>query len=362
MSARAFLSIKTQFENVGDALINRELVRILAARMPVTVDLSRCPPSFARTLGLDEIDNVAVAPGGFPGLLAGIVTALIRGERCYYFLLPGGLGGEKSKGQLLAAHAYARLLGLLKLLGVRIVHAGISYDHLGPNYRALIATRARHLFSHAVRDRISFEYLEGLGIRVDTVVPDLALNLFSNHREATGTERACIAFSFRADKYRDRRPEIEALVARVAAMHPRARLKFVSQVERDDALMRELCTQLAARADRDCVFVACSRDIETCQAAYRDCAEIYSNRLHALIIAMHSGCAPVPVIDWRHDVKIAGVFESIGMAKAIVELGGAPPEHPLPVDRLRLRAEADRIGAYFDALLEARPVPERSMG
>ena len=50
----SFFSPKTQFENVGDALINREMIELASLNSKVILDLSRCPADFNETLGLDN--------------------------------------------------------------------------------------------------------------------------------------------------------------------------------------------------------------------------------------------------------------------------------------------------------------------
>ena len=59
-----FFSPKTQFENVGDALINRELIRLASDNSSVVLDVSRCPLDFVEDLSVN-FDNVDLRSDSF---------------------------------------------------------------------------------------------------------------------------------------------------------------------------------------------------------------------------------------------------------------------------------------------------------
>lgn len=321
-SARAwtFLSVSTQFENVGDALIVRELVRLAAERSHTVVDLSRCPPEFRSTLNLEAIRGVSVFnEGGTRRLITELVRKRLTRRPCYWFLVPGGRGGEVSRGRALKMAASTLALAALRLIGTRICHAGVSYDGLGPRHARLVRWRSRLLHSHAVRDARSHDHLRDLGIRVDAVVPDLALNLFESDTPPH-ERRSALAISLRLDKYPEQRAELEWLVGNIVDLATGVRkVKFVAQVRRDAPFMKELAA--AARDKVEAEYHMCHDDIEACLEVYADCERIYSNRLHALLMAMSRGAVPVAVVHGERDVKIRGVLEDLGLDAAILPLG-----------------------------------------
>lgn len=354
----SFMSIKTQFENVGDALIVRELVRLMAERSRAVVDLSRCPEEFRRTLALENIANVRVLRViGFARLVWLIVLGRARGMRCYYFLVPGGIRGEKRVIHAVRHVAYTLFLFLLRTIGVSLCHVGISYDNLGPRHARLLRLRALVLSAHVVRDRLSAFHLTEHGVRVDAVVPDLAFNLIDERLQAN-SRRDAVAVSFRCDKYPEKRAEIVEFVERIIQERSEGRQKpldvrFVSQVRRDDSFMSDLWRHFSSDRRVSASLHLCSGDIEECRRIYADCASVYSNRLHALLIGLSCGAVPYAVVDRSADAKIVGVFESIGMLGFVLDLGTShqPVVVTSEVAWDEVTAARRRLREYFDELI-----------
>lgn len=352
----AFLSVKTQFENVGDALIVRELVKLTSQRIDTFVDLSRCPPAFRRALGLDTLANVVCLETlGTARLIWKVILTRLTGRRPYYFLVPGGRGGEMSMASALRAWLYNLLLALLRVIGVRVCHVGISYDRLGLRHGRILRWRSKLLYEHAVRDDITREYLETHGVRVDRVLPDLAVNIFGDHADGKSVKDA-IALSFRVDKYPDRQKEIEQSIHEIVrARGGKGRVKFVSQVRRDDEFMKLMAARIREAEGVPVEFHACHDDIMKARAAYEDCASIYSNRLHALLLATSTGAKPIAVIDGARDVKIRGAFRSLGLEDRVIELGTIlEGESVQDIDLARIIELRGELAHYFDELFGIR--------
>jgi polysaccharide pyruvyl transferase WcaK-like protein len=352
----AFLGVHTQFENLGDALIVRELISKLSERLPTILDTSSCPPDFLAALELGSQANVTqLRSFGRLRFLAQLLTSLGRGKRCYLFLVPGGRGGEISAMSYLKASLSTRVLQVLSRFGARVCHLGISYDMLGPRQSRVVRSRSRLLHAHYVRDRYSLQHLKKAGARVDGVMPDLAVALFNNGNLA-GQRAEDIAFSFRVDKHPGRADEVIAFVQRICMAYADGReFRFISQVRRDDAFMQRLAEHVRCTTGASVRLALCTDSIRECQDLYAGCGWIVSNRLHALLLAMSMGASPLAVADAQRDVKIVGVLESIGFGSHIVALGDSPvlPE-PLSEQRTRelLRHSAE-LDPVFDEVLSA---------
>lgn len=353
---RAFCSIKTQFENVGDALIVRELISLIAARQPITVDLSRCPPEFRKTLGIDSNGAVSVTSKGFPALMWQMMKAQLGGERCTYFLIPGGLGGEKSRAQVAKARVFNLILRAMKLVGIRACQVGVSYERLGARYIGLLKARTRILHRHLVRDTLTASYAGDLGLKVDGVLPDMAFNLFRSPM-MPAADRGALAFSFRVDKAASQETAIAAFIERVCRLAGKdKRFKFVSQVGRDNRFMREMADKINGLGLGVAEFVSCSDDIDACQEAYADCVTLYSNRLHGLMLAMSAGARPFALIDETVDRKIVGIFRDAGWEPNIHLLGGALTDEEIvasfnPSAPVQGAAQVAQLDAFFDETL-----------
>jgi polysaccharide pyruvyl transferase WcaK-like protein len=349
----AFLGVRTQFENLGDALIVRELIAKLSMRMPTVLDVSSCTPGFLNALDLGAHRQVRqVNRLGKLRLISQILKHRSKGACCYLLLVPGGRGGEISRLTYIKNCLSTGFLRLLSGLGVRVCHIGISYDRLGPRHSRIVRSRAAFLHAHYVRDHHSLHQLHQVGAKVHGLMPDLALALFTPDGP-DGSSGDDIAFSFRIDKHPGRAEEIVAFVQRVCNQYADGRgLRFVSQVRRDDSFMEQLAERIRLSTGRRVMLALADGSIPDCQALYSGCGWIVSNRLHALLLAMSSGASPLAVVDPERDVKILGVLQSIGFESHVATLDESPalPDKLTAEKVSELAENGAQLERVFDAI------------
>lgn len=348
------MSVKTQFDNLGDALINRELCRLAAARVRTYVDFSRAPVEFERAMRVAGQQNLqTLRRFGYVRLLALMTRFRLSGTKCYFFLNPGGLGGKrKSLRSLLSALAYNCVLSVLRLFGVRICHVGISFDEMDRAERFSVSWRRRLLHAFAVRDRMSEAYLHRIGIEVDEIVPDLSFNLYETDA-ANDSPRASIAFSFRFDGKSDEADIVHAVRTIIEDLGSGYTYVFVVQVARDEAGMRRLAATCSGEGITTRVLV-CFDDIDALSSHYRQCSAVYSNRLHALLLATYSGASPYALLSPGAQPKIEGMFSDLGLADRLyfIDKGRVEVETPTAPNRGTFTKESARLHHYFDRLLD----------
>ena len=319
------MSVNTQFENAGDALINRELARLISDRVPLTIDLSRAPDFFVQSLGLDRYSNCEKVTGrrGLIRLLASVVRARVQGHECFYFLNPGGLGRKRRTSQHLKALVYDFILLILKIIGVRICLVGVSYDRMGWTDVVMLRIRVWLVAKHWVRDSTSLDYLKSVGIRRLSLVPDLSFNLYSEMVE--GRAGMCVALSFRFDG--DDGADIGTLTRDLSAIlldfDGRPSVKCVVQVKRDEEKMRALHEFISNDLGLESSFHLVYDNVDSALESYIGCAVIYSNRLHALLAAAYMGCKPFPLLRRDRNVKIRALFEDLGLGYLLLDAGSA---------------------------------------
>ena len=318
MSFKTYMNIKTQFDNVGDALIIRELLKLVSKRSETIVDASRCPVEFIETITDGQDIELKIVSNGFLFLLFRMAADIFKGHSVYYFLIPGALFGEKTLRAYLTSLLTCLIMFGMKLSGVRICQIGISYDHLGPKHLSILQTRNRMLFKSMVRDPISYAYASQLGIRVDGILPDLAFNLSAVKDPLKN--RDAIAFSFRADKYAGADETLMNAVLKIVELIPsEVRIILVLQVKRDRPYMWLLKSKIEKSTNRGLEFVEHFADIEKCRAVYTGCTHIFSNRLHGLLLALSVGAKPIAVINPKLDEKIIGVYQYMGKPALVLD-------------------------------------------
>jgi hypothetical protein len=362
----SFVRLATQFENAGDCLINRELVRLLSERGDLCLDVGRCPADFARQ----------VAAGTAGGLLHSVrrgfyiqmLLARLRGRRCLWFLTPGAVsGGCKASGRL---SRWVRDLPLLwaSMLGVRICQIGVSFGGMSADHLSVWRRRRKYLSVLSPRDTISVEYLERCGLRCDGCVPDLAFNLFVRDGasgEGPAGLQGTAGFSFRTDQYPGQAEEVAGLARAIChAAGREMRWIPVVQVARDLPGMETLRATLHGCGVSVAPVLECHHDLEYCFRIYRGVSPVVSNRLHVLLMAASQGSRILAVAGGPTGSKIEGVFRDLGMSEALVD--------PRFLERIRARdlagyavegrAQRARLARAFDTLCSGAGVAGRRTG
>ncbi len=343
-AACSFLSLKTQFGNVGDALINRELIGLLHAHGAVCVDTSGTPRWY--------VDGLALAPGtrrvdGHVRLLAALLRARLERRRAFFFFVPGGFSGELTRRQFVRRTLLLAPLALLRAIGVRICHVGVSYEAIGARHAAYLRLKQRLMHAFFVRDSRSAALLQRLGVHPSGVLPDLAFNLVA---AAAGGSRGAsprrVEFSFRTDQHAAQFDRIDAAVRAVLDRLPADVDRGVTvQVTHDALGMRRLAERIGAERGTEFAVFTETRSVELLLAHYRAADLVVSNRLHVLLLAAAAGCRIVACVD-PHNAKIVGLFESLGRTDVLLDLAAsdaAAVDRALAAPPLDTRGERDAL-------------------
>jgi hypothetical protein len=357
---RAYVNMHAQTENAGDALVLRELTRLIASRVRTDVYLGNSPETFIRQLAFDETGARAHRGDATVTLIRDILGARLRGWRCYYFLTAGAPHGERSVQQFVLDMIRITWIGILTVFGVRVCQVGVSFENIGPRHARVLRWRSRILHASVPRDRIASDYMRELGIRATGLMPDVALNMFSSEPESFEPGRKAIAFSFRVDKYPEVRDRLRDIVEHVSNSLPADdTVYFVAQVRRDVAFMRELADYASVLIPGRSRFIDAHKDINCAFATYNECRAVLSNRLHALLPSLKQGCSPIALTIPELDPKIVGVFDMIGLRDRVLDIrdvtGPQLAEWMGPI-QFDGRKVAQDLNMFFDDLLSPAPL------
>jgi polysaccharide pyruvyl transferase WcaK-like protein len=319
-----FINAKTQHENLGDALITRELVNLARRQGPVSVLAVGVPEHFRRTLDLTESETVTTVSGFVVRMLKAVVMRKVNGGwvsgAVFYLLNPGGFEGEFSVGQTLRQCGLVATYVLLRLLGVRLMRVGCSLGPFGPRRLLIERLKARLLHSFTARDPISIEYAQANKLGLPVYFPDLAFLRPSPAQQRTAGSTPVIGISFRqlkGDPQYD--AKIDTMLARLVATAPHgARYLVVTQVGFDQGRNREIAQRLGIAPH--CDFVNVASDLDAAEAAYRGTDIVFSNRLHVLLIAMRQGARTIGLLERDKNRKIVGIFELLGLGHCIWDI------------------------------------------
>ena len=307
-----FFRIKTQFQNLGDALINRELLSLMSGHGELVVDDRFAPRAFVNQVMPANTRNTCQRSGmGFYLLM--LYLKLIRRETVLYFLNPGGYGGEIGRLRYLKKRLSCLFIRLISLTGVRVCLIGVSYSSLGDLHASAVRRLVDSLYFHSVRDEGSLAVCRRSNIRVDCILPDLAFNA-----------QPCVQAEAR---------EIDVLLSLRQPEDPvYARELINSLVEQSQnlnsavsfqvAFDRTFCEQLADAIQDEigrCDVYDVSHCIGEARKLYERSRVVVSNRLHVLLLAMASGAMPVALVRDGENAKIVGLFKGLGLDELLLE-------------------------------------------
>lgn len=306
-----FYSLSTQFDNLGDCIINQLVIEQSAHHSQVHV-LCRGVPSWLR-VRLSGREGIVLydAAGKY---FVSLFVRLIRRSNVSFLFKPGHLGGRRGVLPLVRLAASASFCRVFKLFGGRIVRAGCS---LGPDF-----SRSEQFFQkvigrchsvYGVRDDASIALATAFGIPGIVYTPDLAFLLpFSN---GIGECRGRVAVSFRSRGWMA--SGFGSVLGHVQAFCGESgkTMTVIQQVMYDEQVTKTICSETGCDAVR---FVQSEFGVNQVFGSLRESEFMISNRLHSLLFGWASGVIPVAVVDDTVDEKIVSLFGSLGLGGLVV--------------------------------------------
>ena len=314
--ATFFFSANTQFDNAGDALINRELLKVLRRHGVVRVARSGAPDAFVRQLRLEEGE---LRYKGRPELW---LAASIEGLKARFFgarhpvlvLTPGDPGGPLD----LDALVRGTLILALNLVGVRIVRLGVSINRMTRSRLLLEAFLSRFLYAvryarYAFTDDRAKQWLPQCRLfsglfactparrefkQRDTSVARVIVSLRNDNLDGDG-KRALIA-------------KVGQVIEALADGQRTVELHFLAQVGTDRHFMRELAARYGGPST--CMLTE-EQDLDRLAEHYSSTDIIVSNRLHALLFASANGAVPFGLLTPEKNKKIIALLGDLDLAR-----------------------------------------------
>lgn len=331
-SCKFYFSAKTQHQNLGDLIINRELLALAHSYGSVSVLSGGMPESFLNRLGVRNYILYRSSSGFIFSLLVSAIRRIIsyKEPRVYFLLNPGGFSGGVQLKALPKQFAIIIQYALLKIVGVRIVRLGASF---GPFYgfrTTLEKVKHRMIYKNTGRDSISLNYAKEIGLSGFEFFPDFAYFLsppekLDNHE---ADQEPYVIMSFRSelsDSSYDAKLETkikEIMQARSKSVSER--IIFATQVSFDEARNLELCSIFTGLG-----FTAECSPAETDSELfelYRGAEAVFSNRLHVLLFALRQGTPAYAVIDLNKNSKVAGLYADMDLACLVCDISDVSKE------------------------------------
>ncbi len=304
-----FFSLNAQFCNLGDEIINTQLIMQLAKRGKVFALSSNVPDWYLRNIKYALRDNE--------------VKIEFVNNRFHFFLqmLKSSLNSEAallvtSCGDIsMNRETPLRDLAievLLKTLRMGIASIGISFSNMSES-KLRLWRKIHHAKRYiAPRDSKTAALLAEQGVDAECI-PDLAFGL--PYTRLPGI-RGSAAISLRETEL----PPTLLKITIENSMHVvnsiGHELITTWQVDYDKELTHQL-------SDTFCLKLLKPETVlegrqQALEAIYDQCDFVISNRLHVLLLAASRGARPIPLLT-QSETKIRSIFEDCGLTSQIIE-------------------------------------------
>ncbi|GKT11810.1 MAG: hypothetical protein ISEC1_P0783 [Thiomicrorhabdus sp.] len=304
MDKEYFLSLRTQYENLGDFLIAQATVNLLSQSGNLTLDIRDVPSDYLALFKLPE--NVRKVKAGFAGHVL-----KNRDKNWCYVVKPGGYSvanSSKDTVKLLLMGVYFRLLKAI---------ASVKVTKMPHSLFGKVCW-ADKFYSNSFdtvfcRDKLTLDNYKKAEIQNILLAPDMAMFFVhepSIFKADLNEIKDSVAISLRYDRLSDEVDSAQALASKICSEQNLLRVSFISQVMFDD----ELNTKTAQLMNASLLnYTLDSQSIKSISTEYARSKYVISNRLHSLLLGVINGAIPIAVIDPQKDQKIIGCLEDLGI-------------------------------------------------
>ncbi len=191
-----FLRVKTEFGNLGDALINWELIRLLASHGDMIINLGKAPPRFKAWIenSIPSGANQTRAVGFWLQLVWALIRLPFVQTKCWVVLNPGGYVGEVGRTAMIGKLFGAVRLQALRRFGCKTILVGVSNERLEPRLLGSLWAQAKALDFDAPRDSRTPTFCDENRTAYSQILPDLAFALPTHLCRSQPSRKALASF------------------------------------------------------------------------------------------------------------------------------------------------------------------------
>lgn len=316
MNKIIFFRPQTQYENMGDLVINQQLLKkILETGVKVEINLisENVPDWFISKLTKDiKIDSFLSNKFQYYKKLA---SSILSKKTVFIFEPPGHHFHNDDIKKVKRWYLKQRII---HLLGAEYVRIGVSIGPYSEDVLPIELKKSKLYKFTGVRELYSMEYLKSIDIVNFAYCPDLGACLPFLKKNQNNQENICL-YEFRTSPLSTSMTDIDGnsnIIDVLLKLKEKYILKPVLQVELD----RDYITYLEKNIDSRNDPVSFIHDgQESIYAEYAKAKLVVSNRLHVLLFALSQGTMVIPVINRKLHFKVAGVFEDMGLGDVIFD-------------------------------------------
>lgn len=304
MKYNFYMSLRTQYENLGDYLIAQATIDILKDIGDITLDTRNVPKNYIDLFDLPQ--NAKLVRKGF---LNSILFS--KSIKWIYIVKPGGHGSSKTlKANIRTFFMTIYFLFTKIFFNTKIFKMAHSHNE---ELSFLDKLYEKTFNLNLTRDTVTYDLYKKNNINHIFKFCDFAiyyLNKKSKFNYDEELKKENIIISLRYDRLNDE-PDISySLAKKLLNEEKMNNIIYVSQVTFDEKLNN------AESIKNNCVHVKYeinNDSIHEITKQYKSSKYVISNRLHVLLLALINGSIPIAIIDEVKDKKIIGSLDYLNI-------------------------------------------------
>lgn len=295
-----YMSLRTQYENLGDYLIAQATIDILKDLGDIALDIRKVPQNY---LDLFEFpNNVKLVKKSF------IKSILVsRNTNWTYIVKPGGHASSKTLKSNIRTFfmtiyfLFTKIFFKTKIFKMAHSHSDelSFFDRFYEKIFDLNLTRDEETYNNYKLNYINNIYK----------FPDFALyylNKPSKFYCEDELKKENIIISLRYDRLNDESDISYSLAKKLLTEENLNTIIYISQVTFDNKLnenesKKNNCEHVKYEINNSSIYQITKK--------YKTAKYVISNRLHVLLLALINGCIPIAIIDEKKDKKIEGALK-----------------------------------------------------
>ncbi|MCL8068229.1 polysaccharide pyruvyl transferase family protein [Klebsiella quasipneumoniae] len=319
-----FYKPTTQYENLGDALIAKNLLDILSKKGTIFLLTEDIPKGFVDIIKNDN----CVGVGKIKFALMPLVYRLLNRDVAFVYK-PGHLfGGSKEYGTGIKALLKTNYVNVLHFIGVKIIKTGVSVGPLSGSFLKAEMNISAKSYIYGVREDYSLKFVKDNSFKKYKRVSDLAYySILKNREKYLDGKRDTISYSFRPYKKSNLPPELQAkkiasAILDVASQNSIKIVNNITQVQTDIVFNNLIEKELIANGliVTKYYYDITKTSFEALGDIYKKTKIILSNRLHSLLFAFEYGAYPIAIGDKDENFKVFHVLNDLKMDHIIVNI------------------------------------------
>ncbi|MEC5101730.1 polysaccharide pyruvyl transferase family protein [Raoultella ornithinolytica] len=319
-----FYKPTTQYENLGDALIAKNLLAILSLQGNVCVLTEGIPKGFIEIIKNNNCKNLSK----IQFVILPFVYRLLRKEVSFVYK-PGHLfGGDKEYGRGLKSIIKNLYINLLHYSGVKIIKTGVSVGPLEGGFLKAERNISEKAYIYGVREDYSLKFVTENSFKKYKRVSDLAFySIVKNRKKYAGLDKDNICFSFRPFKnstitLQEQAKILAEAIVRIAEANKISKIYNVTQVQTDlsfNNLIEEKLSEYNFNIGKYYYNIN-AESFNELGELYKNCKVILSNRLHSLLYAFEHGAHPIAIGNKVENFKVIHVLTDLNMKNIVVNI------------------------------------------